>query len=175
MAPAYVIGHGEVSPSRGPIEPPSGRTRADGALFLAQRDGEACSDIITMDGFSWIGLSKIEAADCVPAASACDGTVAKPGGLLFVVTRKCHELIFEGEVTFLNGPRGERAVMHATADGTPTSDVTLPAGWSLEKQTLTAPLVVHPFGGGDACFYNVIRDHTLQSYHQLAYASPQYP
>lgn len=137
--------------------------------------GEACSDVITMDGFTWVGLSKIEAADCVPSVSACDGTTAKPGGLLVVVTRKCHELIFEGEVTFLNGPRGERAVMHATADGNPTTDVTLPPGWALEKQTLTSPLVVHPFGGGDACFYNVIRDHKLQSYHQLAYASPQYP
>jgi len=38
-------------------------------------------------------------------ASACDGTTAEPGGLLLVVTRKCHELVFEGEVTFLNGPR----------------------------------------------------------------------
>jgi hypothetical protein len=42
------------------------------------------------------------------------------------------------------------------------------------QQTLTSPLVVHPFGGGDGYLYNIIRDHKLQSYHQLAYAGPQY-
>ncbi len=141
----------------------------------ADCQGDACSDVITMDGYSWIGLSKIEAADCVPSASACDGTTAKPGGLLFVVTRKCHELVFENEAFFLSGPNGERAVMHATADGNPTVDVRLPAGWKLEKQPLATPLVVHPFGGGNECLYNVIRDHKLQSYHQLAYAGPRYP
>lgn len=141
----------------------------------ADCQGEACADVITMDGYSWVGLSKLEAADCVPAASACDGTAAKPGGLVFVVTRKCHELVFENEAYFLTGPSGERAVMHATADGTPTMEVTLPAGWQLEKQALSAPLVVHPFGGGNECLYNVIRDHKLQSYHQLSYAGPRYP
>ncbi len=137
--------------------------------------GDACREVIDMDGYTWIGLSKIDAVDCVPSASNCDGTSAKPGGLLFVVTRKCHELTFEGEVIFLSGPAGQKAVMHATADGVPTTDVVLPAGWSLTKETLGAPLVLHPFGGGDACFYNIIRDSKLQSYHQLAYASAAYP
>jgi hypothetical protein len=136
--------------------------------------GDACRDVIEMDGYTWIGLSKIEAADCVPSGG-CDGTAAKPGGLLVIITRKCHELVFEGDVFMLQGPAGVSAVMHATADGNPTTDVVLPAGWTLTKQTLTTPLVVHPFGGGDACFYNVIRDSKLQSYHQLTYAGATYP
>jgi hypothetical protein len=141
----------------------------------ADCSGDACRDVIEMDGYTWVGLSKIDAADCVPSASACDGASAKPGGLLFVVTEKCHELVFTGDVIFLAGPGGEKGIMHATSDGMPTTDVVLPAGWSLTKETLAAPLTVHPFGGGDRCFYNVIRDSKLQSYHQLSYAGASYP
>jgi hypothetical protein len=137
--------------------------------------GEDCRDVISLDGYTWVGLSKIDAADCLPSASACSGTGANPGGLFVVVTEKCHELTFEGEVIFLRGPRGEKAIMHATSDGNPTTDVSLPEGWSLTKATLAAPLTLRPFGGGDACFYNVIRDSTLQSYHQFEYASSTYP
>ena len=64
--------------------------------------------------------------------------------------------------------------MHATANGTVNENITLPAGWTLKKEVLATPLVLRPFGG-DACFYNIIRDHTLQSYHQFNYAKPQYP
>lgn len=137
--------------------------------------GDDCAEILTKDGHTWVHLSKIEAADCTPDPSACDGTAAKPGGLVAVVTRKCHELVFEGSAYLLSGPRGERAVMHATADGVPTTDVSLPAGWTLRREPLREPLVLHPFGGGDVCFYNVIRDHKLQSYHQIAYPGPMYP
>jgi hypothetical protein len=137
--------------------------------------GDDCRDFIDMDGYSWVGLSKIEAADCVPTASDCDGATPKAGGLLFVVTKKCHELVFKGEALFLRGPGGVKAIMHATADGNPTTDVPLPKGWTLTRETLAAPLTVHPFGGGSACFYNIIRDSKAQSYHQLVYAGATYP
>jgi hypothetical protein len=134
--------------------------------------GDDCREIVELDGYTWVGLSKVEAADCI---GTCSGMAANPGGLFVVVTRKCHELVFENEAYFLDGPNGERAVMHATADGKPTTEVTLPAGWTLTKQTLSAPLVLRPFGGGDACFFNIFRDHKLQAYHQFRYAGPQYP
>jgi hypothetical protein len=35
--------------------------------------------------------------------------------------------------------------------------------------------VLLPFGGGDDCYYNVIRDNLVQSYHQIAYAADVYP
>ena len=138
-------------------------------------EGDACREIRELDGYTWVALSNVLAADCVPNEAACDGTTVKPGGLLVVVTQKCHQLQFEGETIFLDGPNGERAVMHATSDGVPTTDVSLPAGWTLRRETLTSPLLVEPFGGDGECFYNIIRDSKLQSYHQIKYASSIYP
>ncbi|MCA2979236.1 MAG: hypothetical protein INH41_13940 [Myxococcaceae bacterium] len=140
----------------------------------ASCEGEACRDVIELDGYTWVGLSKVEAADCV-GVGGCTNMGANPGALFVVVTRKCHELVFENEGWFLDGPNGERAIMHATATGTVNENVTLPAGWTLKKEALATPLVLRPFGGGDACFYNIIRDHTLQAYHQFKYATPRYP
>ncbi len=137
--------------------------------------GDACRRVVEVGGHTWVELSKIEAADCVPAAGACDPANVRAGQLAIVVTRKCHELVFEGRVTLLRGPRGEEAVMHATADGVPTTDVPLPPGWQLRQETLAAPLVLHPFGGGDACYYNILRDANTQSYHQFRYAGSGYP
>jgi len=137
--------------------------------------GMECREIVDLKGHTWIGLSKIEAVDCLPNNDACSGTGAKPGGLLVVVTRKCHELVFEGQVRILHGPKGERAVMHATADGHPTTNVQLPTGWTLVEEMLTEPLVLHPYGGGDACFYNIIRDELQQSYHQIGFTGAKYP
>jgi hypothetical protein len=35
--------------------------------------------------------------------------------------------------------------------------------------------VLHPFGGANACFYNILRDEKMQSYHQIRYPGPTYP
>jgi hypothetical protein len=137
--------------------------------------GEDCRRVVENGGHTWVELSKIEAVDCTPADGKCDPAHVRPGQLAIVVTRKCHELVFEGRVYLLRGPHGEEAVMHATANGVPTTDVTLPPGWQLREETLSTPLVLHPFGGGDACFYNVLRDERTQSYHQFRYAGPSYP
>ena len=137
--------------------------------------GDGCRESVNLGGHTWVELARIEAADCLPSASACDATTPRPGGLLAVVTQKCHELTFEGTVFMLRGPGGERAVMHATADGRPTTEVTLPAGWALTTEDLASPLVVRPFGGGDRCFYTILRDHRQQSYHQIAFAAASYP
>lgn len=137
--------------------------------------GEACRRVVEVGGHTWVELSKIEAADCTPAERRCDPAHVRAGQLAIVVTRKCHEMVFEGRVRMLRGPHGEQAVMHATADGVPTTDVPLPTGWQLTEETLAAPLVLHPFGGGDACFYNILRDSKAQSYHQFRYAGQAYP
>ncbi len=66
--------------------------------------------------------------------------------------------------------------MHAAADGEPaTTDVGLPEGWTLTRETLAEPLVVLPFGGEDGCYYNIIRDAKTQAYHQIAYGKSTYP
>lgn len=156
-------------------------TLFDTSCFIRSPDapadciGEACAQRIQLDGYSWTALSQIEAVDCIPAGGSCNPASVAPGHLAVVVTRKCHELTFTGGVFFLRGPHGERAVMHATANGQPTLDVPLPEGWSLTRESLSAPLVLHPFGGGSACFYNILRDSRGQSYHQFEFAGPTYP
>ncbi len=139
-------------------------------------EGEACGDVVEVGGYSWIELSQILAVDCLPSGEACNPMNVGSGELAFIVIRKCHQVTFEGEVVMLEGPDGERAVLHAAADGAaPTTQVDLPDGWSLSKQTLEEPLVVHPFGGEGGCYYNVIRDGLDQSYHQIAYSGSTYP
>lgn len=137
--------------------------------------GEACARRVMVDGYAWTALSKVEAVDCIPAGGGCNPASLAPGRLAVVVTRKCHEMTFTGSALLLRGPAGERAIMHATADGNPTTDVALPPGWSLSREELEAPLVLRPFGGGDACYYNILRDSRSQSYHQLEFAGPTWP
>jgi hypothetical protein len=138
--------------------------------------GESCKKIEHINHYSWIALSKIVAADCLPKSSKdCDPSKVKSGQLAFVVTEKCHRLVFNDRAIFLYGPNGEKAIMHATADGHPTTSVNLPNGWSLKEETLDKALVIFPFGGENKCFYNVIRDSLMQSYHQIKYGQDFYP
>jgi len=137
--------------------------------------GDACRRVMENGGYTWVELSKIEAADCTPVEGRCDPANVRAGQLAIIVTRKCHEMVFEGRVILLRGPRGEEAVMHATATGVPTTEVELPPGWQLRAEALSEPLVLHPFGGGDACYYNILRDAKRQSYHQFRYAGTSYP
>jgi hypothetical protein len=137
--------------------------------------GESCRRTVESDGHTWVELSRIEAVDCLPAEGRCDPASIRPGQLAIIVTYKCHEMVFEGRAFLLQGPRGEEAVMHATADGQPTTDVALPPGWSLRETVLAKPLVIHPFGGAGACYYNILRDAKAQSFHQIRYAGPSYP
>lgn len=139
-------------------------------------EGDSCLDIVDVQGYTWVELSQILSIDCLPSGDACNPQKLGKGELAFIVTRKCHRITFDGEVIILSGPGGERAVMHAAADGSPpTTDVNLPEGWSLKRETLTEPLVIHPFGGDGECYYNVIRDELTQSYHQFSYAKSTYP
>ena len=138
-------------------------------------EGGECEVIVEADGYTWVELSQIMSADCVPAEAGCQPLSVGPGELAFIVTKKCHEVVFRDDIIELVGPDGERALLHATADGTPDLSVELPAGWSFEQHTLAGPLVLHPFGTGDECFYNIIRDAKEQAYHQYEYAGASYP
>jgi len=142
----------------------------------ADCEGDQCIDVVEVQGHTWIELSQILSVDCIPSGRACNPNEVGGGGLAFIVTRKCHALTFEGDVYFLSGPDGERAVMHAFGDeGAASMDVRLPDGWSLSSETLEEPLVVYPFGGEGECYYNIIRDELQQSYHQIAYGGHAYP
>ncbi len=154
----------------------------DGSCFFRSPDaapdcqGEACFSIEEIVGYTWLNLTQIAGQSCFPDASGCSADVVNPGYVSVNTIAKCHAITFEGPVIYeLSDGQGNLYVMHATATGTPDLNATLPAGWTLSERTLDAPLELLPFGGGDACYYNVVRDNLVQSYHQYAYAGETYP
>ncbi|MFZ4814937.1 MAG: hypothetical protein ACOYL5_10395 [Phototrophicaceae bacterium] len=138
--------------------------------------GEDCFIMEEINGYNWLALTLVEGQSCFPDAAGCSGDVVNPGYVSITTIAKCHRLVWEGPVIYeLTDAEGNLYVMHATATGTPDLNPTLPDGWSLAERTLSEPLVLLPFGGGDECHYNVLRDNLLQSYHQYTYAAAQYP
>jgi hypothetical protein len=139
--------------------------------------GEACFTVEELVGYTWLKLTTVAGNDCYPDPSGCSGDQVKPGYVSINTIAKCHQIVFNGPTVYeLADGQGNRYIMHATADGQPkTAEPALPDGWTLTAQTISEPLVLLPFGGGDQCYYNVVRDNLVQSYHQVAYAQAQYP
>ncbi len=120
-------------------------------------------------------LSIVESQDCLPSADAgCSAAAVDPNAISVTVTRKCHQIMFEDEMYELVDPVGNCYVMHATDTGTPDINVALPKDWTLTLVALDA-LVILPFGGGDNCYHNVLRDNLGQGYHQYIFAEDTYP
>lgn len=142
----------------------------------ASCEGDACAIIQDVVGYPWMELSAVVSRDCFASADAdCGGSSPGAGAVTLTVTRKCHYLTYRDEIYEMSDPAGNRYVMHATASGSPSLEATLPNGWKLQRVTLKEPLEVSPFGGGDNCFHNVMRDNLGQGYHQYVYAGPSYP
>lgn len=138
--------------------------------------GDECAIVRELDGYTWVELSAIVAQDCLPTPDAgCSTDAVEPGAISIAVTSKCHQIIFTDEIYELVDPAGNRYVMHATDTGTPDLNAAIPDGWTLTRVELDEPLEVLPFGGGDNCYHNVLRDHLGQGYHQFFFAEPQYP
>lgn len=138
--------------------------------------GDECQIDLEVDGYSWVELSIINAQDCLPNAdSGCTALAVEPGAIDIKVISKCHQIIFEDEIYELVDPVGNHYVMHATDTGTPDLNAAIPDGWTLSKVTLDEPLEILPFGGGDACYHNVLRDNLGQGYHQYIFAEETYP
>ena len=114
--------------------------------------------------------------DCYPDAAGCSAGGVNAGYVTFTTIDKCQLLVFNGPVIYeLRDGTGNFYVMHATATGTPDLTPTLPDGWTLSERTIEETLELLPFGGGDACYYNTVRDNLDQGYHQVAYAGDTYP
>lgn len=138
--------------------------------------GSECMTIEEHFGYTWLKLNTVEGQTCYPDASGCSGDTVQPGYVSITTITKCHEITFTGTIYELDDGAGNRYVMHATGDGLPSvSAPVLPMGWSLTERSLDEPLVLLPRGGGDACYYNIIRDNTVQSFHQFAFAEEIYP
>ncbi len=148
--------------------------RSPGAPPTCQ--GEACFIIEEIVGYTWLNLTEIVGQSCFPDISGCSGDVVNPGFVSINTIAKCQRIAFDGPTIYdLTDGQGNRYVMHATDDGTPDIDAVLPAGWTLNERTIDEPLILLPFGGGDSCYYNIVRDNLVQSYHQYAYAGDTYP
>ncbi|GAB4520743.1 MAG: hypothetical protein OHK0046_31370 [Anaerolineae bacterium] len=139
--------------------------------------GDSCFTLEEIVDYSWLKLTTVAGNDCYPDASGCSGDEVKPGYVSINTIAKCHRIVYEGPTIYeLADGQGNRYVMHATETGVPDVDgPELPEGWTLQAVTIDEPLVLLPFGGGDECYYNVIRDNLVQAYHQIEYAGEQYP
>lgn len=139
--------------------------------------GDSCFTYQDLVGYSWMKLTTIAGQSCFPDPSGCSGDVVKSGYLSINTIAKCQWLVFEGPTIYeLSDGKGNKYVMHATGDGQPkTAEPQLPAGWTLTERTITEPLMLLPFGGGNDCYYNIVRDNIVQSYHQYEYAGDRYP
>jgi hypothetical protein len=142
----------------------------------ADCEGSSCFTIETINDYTWLKLTQIIGQSCYPDPSGCSSDVVNPGFVSVNTIAKCHRIIYDGPVVYeLSDGEGNLFVMHATATGTPDLTPQLPDGWTVTKREISAPLVVLPFGGGEACYYNIVRDNLVQSYHQYAYGQAEYP
>lgn len=138
--------------------------------------GDACVRWVELYDHTWFVMNAIAGQGCHPSADGCEGETVEPGHVSITTIDKCQEITFAGPTIHeLVDPRGNRYVMHATADGQPKVDgVPLPAGWTLATKAIDAPLVLAPRGEG-RCYYNIVRDALTQSYHQYVFADAAFP
>lgn len=155
----------------------------NGSCFFRSPDvpadcqGEACFTISEIADYTWLKLTAIAGQECFPDAEGCKGQTVEAGYISINTISKCHRIVYEGPTIYdLADDKGNRFVMHATETGTPDlENPVLPEGWTLSAREISEPLELLPFGGGDDCYYNVVRDNIVQSYHQYAYAGETYP
>ena len=140
--------------------------------------GIGCFTPMVYLGHSWIELAQTVTSDYVPCLTDKSnlGIREVPEGHVEISTiKKCQILQFTDEIYQLTDNNGNYYVMHATETGQPTTNVSLPEGWSLEVVSLSEPLIITPFGNEGDCYFNIVIDHLGQGYHQYIYADEVYP
>lgn len=153
----------------------------DGACLFRSFDapqdcrGEDCITYSEHLGHTWMTLNSVLGQVCVPDPDGCRRDVVDPGYLSVTVIDKCQDVTFSGpSVYVLSDGRGNEFVMHATADDSPDVDApTLPDGWTQQERRIDEPLTIHARGEGH-CYYPIVRDSAVQSYHQVEYADAQW-
>ncbi len=126
----------------------------------------------TFDRYTWLELAKPLAIDYIPEGQTTDLLKPAAGHLVVKTILKPQVLEFTGTIWQLSDGKGNLYVMHATENGTPTSDVALPNGWKVQRLELAAPLRILPMKGG---YFNIVGDNLGQGYHQYAYAGTTFP
>jgi len=138
-------------------------------------DCEYCEVVIEQKGYTWTKLAEIIGVSYVPKGVVDDGP--GPGHLFIQTINKCQLVYFDAGRTVydLADNQGNVYIMHATETGNPTAEVELPEGWSISTRVLSEAFILAPFGGGDDCYFNIVRDHLGQGYHQYKYSSLKFP
>lgn len=133
-------------------------------------EGQDCFNVTDIAGYTWLELVEISNETCFPNERGCRGQNVREGYVSITTIDKCQTLTFNGTVNILEDGNGNSYVMHATATATPDlTNPVLPEGWTLEARALDEPLVIYP-RGGEHCYYNIVRDNLVQSYHQFEFA-----
>ena len=142
----------------------------------ADCEGDGCASFVEYYDHTWFLLNGLAGQGCYPDPEGCNQDVVDPGYISITVIDKCQELTWNGPtINELVDDRGNRYIMHATATGEPNlADVSLPAGWTLAEVPISEPLTIQPRGEGH-CYYNILRDNILQSYHQYVFADETFP
>jgi hypothetical protein len=135
-------------------------------------EGSSCFKTREYSSYTWLEIAKSVCVTYTPGPT----NLLKPdkGYLVIKPIKKCQALQFENSIYQLTDGKGNYYVMHATETGSASTDVTLPSGWTIQKVTLTSPLNITPYGGGDECYFNIVGDHLGQGYHQYIYADSFY-
>lgn len=141
----------------------------------ADCQGSDCLTIISYRDYTWLELARPVAVSFIPAGTTTDLLTPDPGHLVVKTIEKCQAIMFTDTILRLSDGQGNAYVLHASEAPEPSLAVALPAGWHLEKVALDTPLVVPPFGAGEACYHNILGDALGQGYHQYQFAGPVFP
>ncbi|MDX1905626.1 MAG: hypothetical protein SF053_01230 [Bacteroidia bacterium] len=137
--------------------------------------GDACLTITEYRGYTWLSLAQPVAVSFIPDGIKTDMLKPDPGTLVVKSIQKCQAIMFTDSIWQLADTLGNYYAMHATETGAPDPSVVLPPGFSLRRVALEDTLVIGPFGGGDACYFNIVGDHLGQGYHQYRFAGSYFP
>lgn len=142
----------------------------------ADCQGQDCVTYGEHYGHTWLVLNDLAGQACYPDGKGCHLDRVKPGYVSITTIDKCQEITFSGPTIYeLADQRGNRYIMHATSNHQPDiTTVALPAGWQLSQVEISQPLILQP-RGQDHCYYNIIRDEKLQSYHQYVFVDEVSP
>jgi hypothetical protein len=151
----------------------------DGSYFIRSPQapegatGSGRYTVREISGHTWVELAQPVAVDFIPAGRKTDIMKPAPGHLVIKTIMKPQVLRWSGTIYQLADNEGNAFVMHAYEDPAgPTTDVVLPAGWTIRRVELREPLVITPSQGG---YYNIVGDCLGQGYHQYAFAGTEYP
>lgn len=146
---------------------------------LSDCSGMSCFSFRTFLSHSWLAMAGAYQQTCFPSSNGCRLDAVDPGFVSITTINKCQVVTFLGpHIYVLSDGKGNKFVMHATKDGIVRAEngvnVQLPSGFAIEREFISQPLILYP-RGENSCYYNILRDNEVQSYHQFDFSSNSSP